>query len=483
MMSANNKSNVSAYIHTVVCIGLMVGIGFLPTFGSVTEAGMKVLGIFVGMMYGWIFCGYIWPSLLGMLLYSFTGLSNVNATFSAGFGHNTVVMIIMCLIFAGLIETFHIGDALATKVFGLKFFVGKPWMMIAVLILSACYISAISNVFVVFFLYCSIIVPIMEKCGYQKGDSRVVFIIGSILFAASLGGILLPFHMTPLMFIGFMTGAVGLTIPYGTYMIWAVIVFTIALLLLIAIAKYVFRLDFTAMQEDYFVEQRGKKLDKTQITGLVITAIFIIALLLPDFLPATWGVTIFLKQLGLVGVIAAIFVAVAVIRTAEGKPLGDIAMYCKRGINWDIVWLLIATMPIASALSSADCGITATIVAYLTPILKGMSPMMFITILTIAVGIMTQVFHNVVLGAVLIPLASKILVSMGANPVVMTIAFLAVVTSALGTPAGAAQSPLFHGHDWVVVNKGRAFMWGWTYLVAMLIAVCVVGLPLANMLF
>lgn len=482
-MSATSNSNVKAYIHAAICIGLMIGIGLLPPFGQVTQVGMKVLGIFVGMMYGWIFCGYIWPSLFGMLVYGFTGLSSVSATFNSGFGHTTVVMIIICFVFAGLVEHFRIGDALATKVFGLEFFVGKPWMMITVLILSACYISAVSNVFVIFFLYCSMMIPIFEKCGYKKGDSRVVFVIGAILFAGSLGGILFPFHMTPLMFIGFMTGAIGATVPYGQYFVWAFVIFTIALLLLIATAKFVFRLDYSAMTEDFFADKRGKKLEKDQVIGLWITVVFVVALMAPDFLPETWAVTIFLKQLGLVGVIAAIMVVCGIVRKADGTPLGDLKQFCVRGINWDVTWLLIATMPIASAMTSAECGVTATIVQFLNPVLANMSPIVFTFVLVTIIGIATQVFHNVVLGAVFIPLGSTILVGMGGNPVLMTMMFLAVVTPALGTPAGAAQSPLFHGHEWVTANAKMGYLWGWLFLVVLLIAVIAVGFPLGLLLF
>ena len=60
----------------------MIIVGMLPPFGSVTVAGMKVLGAFLGMMYGWIFCGYIWPSLLGLLFFGFSDLGTVAGSFN-----------------------------------------------------------------------------------------------------------------------------------------------------------------------------------------------------------------------------------------------------------------------------------------------------------------------------------------------------------------------------------------------------------------
>ena len=389
---------------------------------------------------------------------------------------------IACFVFAGMIEDFKVGEALTNKVFGMKFFVGKPWLMITVLILSADYVASISNTFLIFFIYCGIIIDISEKCGWQKGDQRVTFLIGSVLFAASLGSILLPFHMTPLMFIGFMTGAVGLEIPYGLYFVWMFVIQTIAMLVLIAVAKFIFRLDFSALAEgDFFAEKRGQKLEKTQKVGLWIIGLFVVAMMSPDFLPADWAITIFLKSLGLVGVIAVILVVVGIVRTKEGEPLGDLAKFSRNGINWDVTWLLVATMPIASALSSTECGITPTVVAYITPMLQGMSSMVFISVLVILLGILTQVFHNLVLGAVFIPLASTLLVQMGGSPIIMALAVTLAITPALGTPAGAAQSPLFHGHTWV--SSKYAYIWGFVFMVVIIAVTCVCGLPLGSILF
>lgn len=45
---ANPNPNMWYYINSVVCVVLMVGFRFLPTFGQVTPYGMEVLGIFFG---------------------------------------------------------------------------------------------------------------------------------------------------------------------------------------------------------------------------------------------------------------------------------------------------------------------------------------------------------------------------------------------------------------------------------------------------
>ena len=55
------------YAHSLIYLVIMFGFWFVPPFGGITELGVKVLGIFFGVLYGWIFIGFIWPSLFAML--------------------------------------------------------------------------------------------------------------------------------------------------------------------------------------------------------------------------------------------------------------------------------------------------------------------------------------------------------------------------------------------------------------------------------
>ncbi len=53
------KSGIGLWLHPVIMVALMVSGWVLPPFGTVTEFGVKVLGIFLGMMWGWIFVDLI----------------------------------------------------------------------------------------------------------------------------------------------------------------------------------------------------------------------------------------------------------------------------------------------------------------------------------------------------------------------------------------------------------------------------------------
>lgn len=68
-MSQAVKSNKNAMFYLKLAIYLVItfGIGFLPPVGQISELGMRVLGVFVGTIFGWIFFEMVWPSFFQFL--------------------------------------------------------------------------------------------------------------------------------------------------------------------------------------------------------------------------------------------------------------------------------------------------------------------------------------------------------------------------------------------------------------------------------
>ena len=64
---AKKGYSTSYKINTAITLLLMYGFGYLPAFGGITPVGMKLLGIFLGVIYGYSTCEIIWPSLAAMM--------------------------------------------------------------------------------------------------------------------------------------------------------------------------------------------------------------------------------------------------------------------------------------------------------------------------------------------------------------------------------------------------------------------------------
>ena len=61
-------------IHILISLAIMVCFKFVPAAEPLTPLGVEVIGIFLGMLYGWLIANdSFWPSIFGLL---FLGLSS-----------------------------------------------------------------------------------------------------------------------------------------------------------------------------------------------------------------------------------------------------------------------------------------------------------------------------------------------------------------------------------------------------------------------
>ena len=83
-------------INSIITIAIMVGFKYvMPVSEPLTPMGIEILGIFIGVIYGWLIVGDIfWPSLLGLVMLGLTDWSTVPNAFKTGFGHNNVMLMI-----------------------------------------------------------------------------------------------------------------------------------------------------------------------------------------------------------------------------------------------------------------------------------------------------------------------------------------------------------------------------------------------------
>lgn len=91
-----SKKTISYYLHMIITLLLMFGFGLFPAPEPMTALGMKVIGIFLGLLYGWTTCGLIWPSLLGMIALALSGALSIKEVLIGGFGNETTLLSCSC---------------------------------------------------------------------------------------------------------------------------------------------------------------------------------------------------------------------------------------------------------------------------------------------------------------------------------------------------------------------------------------------------
>lgn len=124
-------------VHMAIIILLMFAFGYLPPIGTITPVGMKILGIFIGLLYGWSTCGMLWPSLLGIFALGFSGMGSVKEMLSMGFSNEIVIFLIFVLILVEMVSQSGATNAIVNFFITRKSLQGHPWLFSFVFLLAA----------------------------------------------------------------------------------------------------------------------------------------------------------------------------------------------------------------------------------------------------------------------------------------------------------------------------------------------------------
>ena len=96
MSTVAKKKNTAYYINSVISVAIMLFFGFIPSpVDTISSLGMRVLGIFIGLIYGWIFVDLVWPSFLSFVILGFSGAMTVTEAFVAGMGSTLYLQLFM----------------------------------------------------------------------------------------------------------------------------------------------------------------------------------------------------------------------------------------------------------------------------------------------------------------------------------------------------------------------------------------------------
>lgn len=129
-----------AYLHVIVFFALIFGTGFLPPLG-ITEMGMNILGVFLGLLYGWSFIGFAWPSMICLVALGFTGYAEPASIIASAFSHPAVLFTIFVLAFTTYCDKSGINAVMAKWFLSRSIFAGHPWIFTASVLVGTLLIS------------------------------------------------------------------------------------------------------------------------------------------------------------------------------------------------------------------------------------------------------------------------------------------------------------------------------------------------------
>ena len=480
-MQANAKRNYLTYVHAIIMFVIMFGVGTLPTFGQVTPLGMKILGVFLGTMYGWIFIDLLWPSLIGLVVLGLTEYTTIGEAFASALSTATGIQVIITCLFASALEKIGATEVLSNWILTREPLRKNPWLLIVTLFLTIVIGTVFGAGIALVFMIWSLAIKAAEQCGYSIKDPLIAFIMTGAVIMCFAASCIIPFRGAALMYLSFYI-PVGGEIEYAPFIIFSAVYVICLIAAFLFVAKFVMKSDVANFTlPDAEVDRlKSLKATKQQKIGCGIMITYFVVMMSSAFLPKGWAFTQMVKTMGLLGVTTVALMLLALVKDDDGKQIVKLAA-CHGSVPWDVVWLICATTPLANAMESAEGGLMATVSAAVTPVLAGMSPTLFLIAVVIVLGVLTQFTHNLVLGAMFIPFLTPILLEMGGNGPLLFMFCLIILNCAYVTPAASMQSAMIHGHE--LIGRKAAYTWGLITLVASWLILIVIGIPLGNILW
>lgn len=470
-----------SYIHVIVMMVLTFGIGFLPPFGMITPSGMKVLGVFIGLVYGWCFIDLFWPSIFGFFAIAVMGVTSATELLQTGFSHVTVITLIVLCGFAGCLNKLGVSQAMAYWIMSRKIFMGRPWLLAAGMVFSAMIFGLIGGSYASIFLLWGIVDTIIKSNNIEKGELFFSLIYALVVVSVITSGGAAPYLPGFLVWGGFANGVISLEPALGNYFILGMIHIIISLILCILVGKYVLRGDGSKflLTEEMRKEYAQQKIDNTQKLGLILLAVFLLMVIMPSFLPAG-SLKNILSVIGLPGAAIAYMCVFAILKKEDGTPACDLIAAFRDEMAWQMIALVAITIPLGNMMSGQDFGVSATLGAYCSALFGDIDGIAMVIISVIVLGLSTQVMHNLILGAIFMPILIPLGVSMGVNPYTFFFVLRIALVTAYMTPAASINAGMIFGRGDIPAK--HSLLIG-TVLFVVMNAVALCMIPLCNMMF
>ena len=453
-----SKNNPIYFLHAAIVVFFMFGFKYLPPVGGITEVGMGVVGVFLGVLWGWSFCEQAWPSLLSLVAMGFTGYVSVSGAFTGGFGHSNVILVFSVLVLIYMIDSADITKLLAYKVINMKIGRGHPWILTFLIVYGTWLMAAFAGLFAAIVIMYNLFFKICDIYNIEKDSRYGAYMVAGITFACIMsGGQAFPWKAPVVMFMGAYQGVSGIGFDYFDYTVYIWVSHFLMMLLWVIAGKFIIRPDVSAIAKvnEAIIEDQGK-LDYYQKLMISVFVIFLFCLFCPSVLPKTWKFVALLNTLGTSGVAITLTVILLILNFARGSSLKETIT---KAVSWDVIFLVASVMVVANALGNDVTGVSDLLVNVLTPIFGGKSMIVFLILVTLLPAIITGFCNNLVVGMVFIPIAYSFCVANGVNHLALAVMLCNLCSVALLTAAGCAPAAMMYGQkDWITAKQG--FLYG-----------------------
>ncbi len=473
-------NSTSKLIKWAVVLCFVFLFGFLPPFGAMTQEGMRILGIFIGAVFGWTTLGILEVTFIAMIGYGVTvGFSTFVAS---SFGTAMIAMMLIFFPMCGMLNKYGVLEVLAQKFVTNKFCEGHPWR-ICFMILLATYCCAPINALVIAILMTAFVRNVCVVAKIPTPSKWSVAMMIGVALGIMCGQLMIPVFGTPLVLVAALGAITGMQVNLVKYMLLLIPLGVVILLVYVLAMRFVLKVDVSPL-EDISMEALGGKasFNSDQLKALAITVVTLIALVAQSVVPKGSALQAILAgKLGIFGISLIALGVLLFLKNSKGEPLFKFTECAGKGMAWEPFYLAAFIVPFATYMTGGTTGITQTITSVMGPIM-GLSPVVFLLAMFLCVCIITNFAQNTVVVITFLPLFMAYASATGFHMegfyiLLFMVAQLAISTPGSSTPCGIVYSATD------MVDVGMVLKMSLKVLPLLFITTMVVGMPLTFLLW
>jgi sodium-dependent dicarboxylate transporter 2/3/5 len=481
-----------------VLIGLLITalFWFLPPFSLLTPAGMKVMGLFIMVIYFCIFNEFAWPGILAVVgmsfilkeIYPATTDNALYRTIELSWGYWMIPFMIANLFITFALSKTGFMRRLAVWLLSFKFAKRSPWTFTFTIIFAALFLGLWFDPIATVVFSLGFAKEIFERLGYKKGDSWPSVVIIGIAFSISIAFGMTPVsHSLPILALGVYQNMTGASINFFTYMSLGIPVGAVCFFGLLVFLRFFTKPDMSRIKDAdlsmVIGERLGPMTKREKITILIALCVFVCWLLagLLNVVAARSQLTLFFNKITIV-MPAIIGVMLLAMIKIDGEPLMNFEFGMRNGITWNVVMLLAALFMLGNGFSQQATGFNDTISGFLSPFFNsGLSSFAIMFIMITVIIILTNFLNNIPVVMLLLSVGIPLAPFIGLSPLSIALLITIAGEMAFASPSSFGIIAFIYGDEWA--EPKRIFKYGLVIMFWSIIVVGLLGLPLAKVLF
>lgn len=444
------------YKHIIVALVILLVIKlFLPTGNGLTKVGVNVLAVMIPVVYLWIAIGTQWVSFMALAAIIITGAMTPTAVYQLSLGHSVVPIVIASMALTACLTALGITQKIATWFITRKFIRKRPYVFIAMFLLSLWVLGLFMETVSLSVLYIAFAKAICDDLGYEKGEPFYTVLMMGILWIGAIATIATPIaHILPIVMIGTAKSAIGLNISFGQWMSvgvpYAIMVYILAMLVI----RFIWKPDVSKFS-NYDIELVKSRTQPLSTEAKIACAVFlavVLAWVSPEFLkPFAPGLAAVLSAWGTT-VPPIVGITLLCIIRVKGKPIASFSDMMK-GVPISVLIFVASVVVLGTVMSSNETGITTFMRNILMPITQSLPPVAIVAFALIGCLIVTNLISDTVTWLVFFNVSVPLLANSGISIIAFVVSLGLMAGLGCATPAACAISPIIFGSEHATIKN------------------------------